>query len=81
MPGLLQPLPCNRDNKINLDGSYGLACLTGMVLINLDTLYSMFRFMLLYFTRSLCYVIGTWRTTQENSTTTRTNRQWSWLNN
>jgi hypothetical protein len=37
MPSLLQPLPCNRDNKINLDGSYGLACLTGMVLINLDT--------------------------------------------
>jgi hypothetical protein len=30
-------LPCSRVNKINLDGSYGLACLTGMVLINLDT--------------------------------------------
>jgi hypothetical protein len=37
MPSLLQPLPCNRVNILNLDGSYGLACLTGMVLINFDT--------------------------------------------
>jgi hypothetical protein len=37
MPSLLQSLPCNRVNQINLEGSYGLACSTGMVLINLDT--------------------------------------------
>jgi hypothetical protein len=37
IPSLLQPLPCNWVNLINLDGSYGLVCLTGMVLINLDT--------------------------------------------
>jgi hypothetical protein len=45
IPSLLQSLPCNRDNIINIDGNYGLACLTGMVLINLET--SIF-FVLLY---------------------------------
>jgi hypothetical protein len=37
IPSLLQSLPCNRVNIINLDGSFGIACLTGMVLIDLDT--------------------------------------------
>jgi hypothetical protein len=52
----LQPLRCNRVNIINLDGSYGLACLTGMVLINLDTLifYVPLYVVLLYKITLLC---------------------------
>jgi hypothetical protein len=37
IPSLLQSLPCKRVNIINLDGSFVIACLTGMVLIDLDT--------------------------------------------
>jgi hypothetical protein len=56
MPSLLEPLPCNRVNIINLDGSYGLACLTGMVLTNLDTFifYVPFYVVLLYKITMLC---------------------------
>jgi hypothetical protein len=56
IPSLLQPFPCNRVNKINLDGSYGLVGLTRMVLINLDTFifYVPFYVVLLYKTTLLC---------------------------
>jgi hypothetical protein len=81
MPSLLLPLPCNRVNQNNLEGTNGLECLTGMVLINLDT----FTFYVPLYVTSLqdhfVMIIGIWRTTQENNTTTRTNGQWSWLNN
>jgi hypothetical protein len=81
MPSLLLPLPCNQVNQINLEGSYGLACLSGMVLFNLDTYIFYVPLYVLTLQDHFEMLIGTWRTTQENSTTTRTNGQWSWLNN
>jgi hypothetical protein len=81
MPSLLLPLPCNRVNQINVEGSYGLACSTGMVLINLDTYIFYVLLYVLALQDHFEMLIGTWRTTQENSTTTRTNGQWSLLNN
>jgi hypothetical protein len=56
MPSLLQSLPCNWVHQINLEGSYGLACSTGMVFINLDTyiLYVPLYVVLFYKTTLLC---------------------------
>jgi hypothetical protein len=56
MPSLLLPLPCNRVNQSNLEGSYGLACLTGMILIKLGyfTFYVPVYVTLLYKTTLLC---------------------------
>jgi hypothetical protein len=56
IPSLLQPLPCNRVNILNLDCSYGLVCLTGMVLTKLGHFYILCSVYVVYFTRPLCYV-------------------------
>jgi hypothetical protein len=53
-----------------------------MVLINLDTfIFYVPLYVVLLYKTTYVMLIGTWRTTQENSTTPRTNKQWSWLNN
>jgi hypothetical protein len=59
---------------INIDGRYCLVCSTGLVLINMVILYALCSFMLFYCKISFVMLNGTWRTTQENSTTTRTKR-------
>jgi hypothetical protein len=64
MPSLLLPLPCHRVIQINIDGSYGLACSTGIgVNQTWLPLYSMFRFMFSTLQDHSNMLFGTWRTT------------------
>jgi hypothetical protein len=74
MSSLFWPLSWNWF-LINIDGRCCLVCSTGLVMINMViNLCSMFLYVNFNYKTTFDMLIGTWRTTQENSTTTRTKR-------